>query len=112
MIDRAGFPEPPPEHIRLVWCDWLRRHAIDPADVAVAPGWVEVDTSAYRISYLSYDHDEHGRRYFDPVAGDMARVVRTVQLDARPSPLPYSVAARPQAEDRPRLDDLRRRPGP
>ena len=94
MIARVEFDTFPPEDIRQAWCAWLRHHTIDPHDVSV-PGFIELDTDAYRISYLSYDLNEHGRRYYDPSVDDAARIIRTVQLEARPSQFPQQCVTSP-----------------
>lgn len=79
---------------RQVWCDWFRRHGVDPHSVVVgngpARGFVETDSDAYQIRYLAFDLNEHGDRYVDPESVGMwaAQSVHVVQLEARPSPFP------------------------
>lgn len=91
MIARAEFDRMPPEPERLAWCDWLRHHTINPHDVVATGGWVEADYDTYRITYLAYDRDEHGRKYILPGTEQAARSVRVLQLEARPSPFPDTV---------------------
>lgn len=91
MIAREEFDTMPPEDTRQAWCTWLRHHTIDPHDVAV-PGFIEVDSDVYRISYLTYDLDDRGRRYVVPGEDRVATSVRVMQLEARPSPLPEKAA--------------------
>lgn len=87
MIARAEFATYPPEDERQAWCDWLRHHTINP-NAVVVPGFIEADFDTYRVSYLTFDLDERGRRYFGPDTGDVAKSVRVLQLEARPSPFP------------------------
>jgi hypothetical protein len=85
MTERVEFDSMPPEPERLIWCDWLRWHGIDPNQVAV-PGWIERHADARRIQYESFRTDEHGGRIF---RGDtVLRTVQVQQLEAVPSPLP------------------------
>lgn len=75
----------PPEPARLVWCDWLRRHSIDPNDVIV-PGAIIRSVDLRRVVYLTMARDATGRPVVD---GDAVRTVeRVVQLESPPQPFP------------------------
>lgn len=92
MREWRDFTGLPPEHARLRWCAWFRRHTIDPDDVAV-PGFVGRDSDTYRITYLAYDRDEAGRVRLRPDDPDLpATVVRVCQLEACPSEFPTDAA--------------------
>lgn len=86
----AWFDRIPPEPERLIWCDWLRWHTIDPLTVAI-PGWIRIDFARYLIIYLSYELDESGRPKVSPDDQTVLLVERVVQLEARPSPFPLEV---------------------
>lgn len=88
MRDRREFYSLPPEHVRLIWCEWLRWHTIDPDDVLVAPGFIEIDTDACQIRYLTHDRDKTGRVLLTPDGQDVNKVVRVFQLEACPSEFP------------------------
>lgn len=87
MITRRELTGMPPEHVRLAWCDWLRWHTIDPCDVAVI-GFIEIDTDARQVRWLSYDLNDKGHKYFDPKTQRAAQSVHVMQLEAVPSPFP------------------------
>lgn len=63
--------------IRTAWCEWFRRHTIDPMMVRT-DGTLAVDFDRYRISYPSYDPDADG----------WVEMQRELQLEARPSEPP------------------------
>jgi hypothetical protein len=67
------------------WFEWFTRHGIDP-NYVTAPGTVVADDLARRISYVAYETDECGQFWMRD--GEMARVGRVVQLEARALPLP------------------------
>ena len=43
------------------WCEWLKRHGIDPMDVVV-PGWIDVDDEARAVRYLGFHRGPDARR--------------------------------------------------
>lgn len=53
MRDRVEFDHLPPTPERLIWCEWLRRHGIDPSHVAVA--FIERQEDTCRIVYATYE---------------------------------------------------------
>jgi hypothetical protein len=93
MTVRKDFEQLPPEAIRLMWCDWLTHHTIDPDTVAI-PGFIEIDHDAYRIAYLAFDLNENGRPFLDASRKDAQKSVRVVQLEARPSDFPQPTDGR------------------
>jgi len=67
------------------WFEWLRRHGIDFADLAV-PGGIFRDVPKRRVVYSAYARDADGRVL---VNGDRAvTTTRAVQLEAAPLPFP------------------------
>jgi len=79
---------------REIWQDWLRRHSVDPNDVAV-PGWIRRNRQQYRVEYLAYALDEHGRVRLTPDHTDAVREPRFVQLEGPPLPFPPIGPLRP-----------------
>lgn len=77
----------PPEHIRIVWVDWFRRHGIDPNDVAV-PGWVERRETDYQLCYASYRRNTDGQIIWDGATGEAVREWRVFQMEGPPLPWP------------------------
>lgn len=70
---------------REAWCDWMRKHGLNPNDVAL-PGWVEADDASRTVRAVCYERDASGRIRIE---GDEAvRSVVEVQLESRPMPLP------------------------
>lgn len=69
------------------WLAWFHRHGIDANDVAI-PGRIERHEDEQRISYVTFTLDDDERPALDPATGEIARVVRTVQLSAAPEPFP------------------------
>lgn len=92
-ILREGSGWPLPGDVRLAWCEWLRRHGIDPMVVSIH-GPIEVDVDAHRISYLAYDLDEHGNKYAAPDGMAAAQSERTVRFGTPLAPLPEVLARR------------------
>lgn len=72
----------PPAEVREPLCEWLRHHGIDPNEVCAEPGWIERDPGRRRIRYLA--------PRLLPDVGLVEHVVRTVQLEAVPSPFPLT----------------------
>jgi hypothetical protein len=85
--ERVEFTQMPPEAERLEWCEWLRRHGINPSEVPV-PGWIERRVQEYRVAYLAYALNERGQRYLNPEKTDAVREERYVQLEGPPLPFP------------------------
>lgn len=95
MIARQEFPSIPPEADRLVWCDWLRHHTIDPNQVVALDGFIEVDSDARQIRYLAYNLNAEGNKFVDPNNDERASMsVRVLQLEARPSSFPQLASGR------------------
>lgn len=67
------------------WQTYLRRHGVDPADVAV-PGLLKADDTARTLSWLTLDRDAEGRILL--VDRAVVHVERTVQLEAPALPFP------------------------
>jgi hypothetical protein len=88
MIMRVHFDQVPSERERLAWCEWFRRHGVNPDQVCVCPGWVERRVGAYQVAYLAYALNERGERYSNPEHTDAVREVRVVQLEGLPLPYP------------------------
>lgn len=91
MIERVDFTELPPEEQRQAWCDWLRHHTVDPADVVANPtdgGFIERDPDARQVRYLAYDRDDKGRHVVAPCGTKAVTSVHVVQLEAKPSAFP------------------------
>lgn len=76
----------PPDTERLVWCDWLRRHSIDPNDVA-APGTILRWPAERRVSYLAYAVDADGNLIVHD-GYEVEYVEHVVQLESEPAPFP------------------------
>ena len=83
---------------REAWCEWFRKHGIDPNVVAV-PGWVWADDDASRITWDAYHHtDGKNPIHFawkcpdnprgTPTDIHVCRVERMVQLEAPALPMP------------------------
>jgi hypothetical protein len=73
---------------RDAWCEWLTRHGIDPARVALVrpAGVISRIPSRRRVTYLDLERDDDGRIVLRD--GDVHKVVRTVQLESEPLPFP------------------------
>lgn len=86
VVRFAGMP---PEHERLIWCEWLERHSIDPHRVAV-PGFICRDVDNYRVVYETYERDENGEVVVTIEDGmPVCYVVSTfTQLEGPPLPFP------------------------
>lgn len=67
-----------PEELEA-WQTYLRRHGVDPDDVAV-PGLLKADDTARTLSWLAYDRDAEGRIRRDDRG--VVHVNRAVQLEA------------------------------
>lgn len=92
MNDVLVFDKLPSEPVRLVMCEWLRRHGIDPNDVVV-PGWIARDERTYAVRYLGFDRDAGEIRLTDD-GKDLVRRVYRVQLEGPPLPWPDDVSDR------------------
>lgn len=86
-MNRVEFDVLPPEPERLLWCDWLRAHGIDPKDVAL-PGWIERSDRNFQITFSTYARDERGRIQLNAERTEALRSTRTVQLGEPPLPFP------------------------
>lgn len=84
---------PLPKDVREAWCQWLRRHSIDPGQVS-AHGPIEVDTDARTIRFTAYDLDENGHRHAAPGGKTAAQSTRTMQLDTPLAPFPEALTHR------------------
>lgn len=84
--DLAVFHGQPSPATRRVWAEWMRRHSIDPMDVAVI-GCMSRCEATRRVSYLAYERDPDTGKVLVR-DGDVHRVVHTVQLEAVPAPFP------------------------
>lgn len=87
MIERAEFDKLPPRAERDVWCEWLRRHSIDPSEVLV-PGWIERRPETYQVAYLSAEFAENGTMRWDRERGEPVYLVAVAQLEGPPLPFP------------------------
>lgn len=88
MIERIEFPTCPPPDERAVWCEWLRRHGIDP-NVVLVPGWIERRLDTYQVAYLSAELDEEsGCIRWDRERREPVYVTGIVQLEGPPLPFP------------------------
>jgi hypothetical protein len=85
--NRVEFGDLPPDPVRLVWCDWLRRHGIDPNEVA-APGWIERRPDTFQIVYEAYVLGDKGMPVWDPRTRGAIRTVRVFQMEGPPLPFP------------------------
>lgn len=83
----AWFERLPSEPTRLIWCDWLRRHSIDPNDVAVS-GEIVRDPARRTVSYEGFQRDDQGEIVIDHARLEARRVQVVVQLEAPPMPFP------------------------
>ncbi len=77
---------------RKMWSDWFRHHTINPNLVSI-DGWVERDEPLRQVRFLTFKgatFDAKGRLLIpNPAVGeDVVYEVRTVQLEAVPSPFP------------------------
>lgn len=81
------FEHMPLEPERSVWLEWLRRHGVDPNDVAVSGG-IERDEQNYRLIYTSYEWGSDGFPVIDPITRDTITVERVFQLEGPPLPFP------------------------
>ena len=106
MRERVVFDRMPPTPDRLVWCEWLRRHGINPSQVAVR--YLERREDTYQIVYVTWEvvYSQVPRRRpniltdwmpGDPLVTrveeyDIVREMRPIevafQLEARPLPWP------------------------
>lgn len=86
---RTFFPSRPSNTERLTWCEWFRKHGVDPADVAL-PGWVERREDERQLAYEAFERDENGRITIAASGDEAARTVRVVQLEAAPLPWPQT----------------------
>lgn len=84
QLTRVEFGSLPREPIRLALCEWLRRHGIDPNNVAV-PGWIHRQIDERRVRFLGYQEDYRTAPL--PRDGDPTEI-QWVQLEAPPLPLP------------------------
>lgn len=86
MTDVREFDEPPPPAERLVWCEWLRRHGVDPSDVVI-PGFIERRPDRYQLAYEACARNPDGS-YFLSADRQTVRVVHVFQMEAPPLPFP------------------------
>lgn len=85
--ERVVLDRIPTKRDRLMWCEWLTHHGIDPDDVCV-PGWIERREAERQVVWLAYSRDERGRVLLDDGRDDVQREVHVQQLEAHPSPFP------------------------
>lgn len=101
MTTRVHFTRMPPTPERLVWCEWLRKHGINPSDVLV--DFIECREETYQIVYATYEIGytqvpvprKPGVPIWDVVEEpsyeirkEMLKVEVVFQLEARPLPWP------------------------
>ena len=86
--DRLEIDRVPSEPVRLVMCEWLRRHGVDPHEVVATRGWIERQPAAFRLAYLAYVRDVDGAIQFDAEANSARVEPRYVQLEGPPLPWP------------------------
>ncbi len=101
----------PPEAERRVWCEWLRRHSIDPDEVLV-PGWIERRPGAYQVAYLSAEFDdETGMMRWNRERREPVYRAAVAQLEGPPLPFPGSglYGDYTHVVDECHLDEFRRR---
>ena len=91
MSERATFHVMPPRAEREAWCEWLRRHSIDPSDVVV-PGWIERRPAAYQVAYLALVQGPDGFFRLDPTTREWICTVRIAQLEGPPLAFPATAA--------------------
>lgn len=87
MIERVDFDRMPTESERLIWCEWLRKHGVNPNDV-IATGWIERRPDAYQLAYLSIELDDDGRPRYDRQRDDFVWTERVFQMEGPPLPFP------------------------
>jgi hypothetical protein len=88
FVDRIEFDTMPPDAERTAWCEWLRRHGIDP-NVVLVPGWIERRPEAYQVAYLSAELDEEtGHIRWDTERRVPVFVTAVAQLEGPPLPFP------------------------
>jgi hypothetical protein len=91
MADDAAtyrwFERLPPEPELSIWREWLRRHGVDPNDVAVSGG-IERDEQNYWLIYTSFEWGPDGLPVIDPETRDVVTVDRVFQLEGPPLPFP------------------------
>ena len=86
MTERVEFGKMPPRAELRAWQRWMRRHGIDPNDVPVGDGFVEVDGLVVR--YCSIVRVA-GRPVFDRERETFAVETRECQVyGRRPDPFP------------------------
>lgn len=85
--DVVSFDRLPPERERRVWQEWLRRHGVDPKDVAV-PGRIERREAEYQLRYVAYALTPDGAKMLSRDRTDVERVTRVFQMEGRPLPFP------------------------
>lgn len=90
MTERYEIDTLPPDHVRLPVCEWLRRHGINPDDVAV-PGWIERQTDLYRLAYEGYICDDQGNILINKARDAAQRRSTYVQLEGPPLPWPTAL---------------------
>jgi len=86
VIEVRDIRKRPPQAERLVWCEWFRRHGVDPKDVPI-PTRIERHCDTYRLVYETFSKDAHGKPYYD--LSDLVRVRTFVQLEGPPLPFPF-----------------------
>lgn len=85
--ERAVFDETPPQAVREMWAEWLRKHGVDPCDVVI-PGWIERQPDTYRLVYASHARDENGRLRWDWERREPVHETRVFQMEGPPMPFP------------------------
>jgi hypothetical protein len=102
-MDRVEFSDLPPEPERLVWCEWLRRHGVDPRRVLATGGFIERREDTCQLAYAAIERVRvatppvvrftHEGEPWDVVESiqvedKLAKVEVVFQLEAPPLPWP------------------------
>jgi hypothetical protein len=85
--ERVEFTQMPPESERQEWCEWLRRHGINPSEVPV-PGWIERRVPEYQVRIHVYTRNEQGALIKNAERTGAVTETRIVQLEGPPLPFP------------------------
>lgn len=85
--DRRRFRHRPPEQLRRLYCEWLRRHGVDPGEVAL-PGWIERRPQLGQLAYEAYQRGPDRTILADEAREKALREERVVQLEGAPLPWP------------------------